>query len=332
MISLIKIIDEMKNDYQKDLYREVKVLTRKITLSSKCEININLYKNDNTCEVSVMLPEDTTAESLKSLPRWKGMEEYWATSLENETKNKYLEFKQLSSYDQRIFIQVMQDVINSVESSNIEKTVQAIKEALSKWSAFFKRNDEMLLSAVEQQGLYGELYVLNKLLSINSDAVHWWTGSNKETHDFYFDDNALEVKTSSKVGPDKVMISNEYQLDDFGVGGNLHLMFIKLKKSDADGERLSQIVDRICEKISESDKAIFEEKLLKACYLYDMPELYTYCFRVRDERCYIVENGFPRIIATNTNDGIGSVKYELSLDACSAYEISVESFYEGVIA
>ena len=88
MISLIRIIDEMKNDYQKDLYREVKVLTRKITLSSKGEININLYKNDNTCEVSFMLPKDTTAESLKSLPRWKGMDEYWATSLENETKNK----------------------------------------------------------------------------------------------------------------------------------------------------------------------------------------------------------------------------------------------------
>ena len=79
-----------------------------------------------------------------------------------------------------------------------------------------------------QQGLYGELYLLDKLITLKGEkAVECWTGCNSETHDFYCGIDAVEVKSSSVKGPNKVNISSEYQLDDTGVLGRLYLLYLK---------------------------------------------------------------------------------------------------------
>lgn len=61
-----------------------------------------------------------------------------------------------------------------------------------------------------------------------------------------------------------------------------------------------------------------------------MPELYKLHFKLREENCYDVEDGFPRITAKMLNKGITSVDYTLSLDACNSFQITIESFYKGV--
>ena len=47
MISLINILDEMKNDYSKELYSSSKVITRQFAFSTGSKVNINLYKLDD---------------------------------------------------------------------------------------------------------------------------------------------------------------------------------------------------------------------------------------------------------------------------------------------
>lgn len=239
--------------------------------------------------------------------------------------------KQVGNYDRRIFVQVMQDVIDAVELAGLSRTIFSVIDVLSKWSSFFKRNEQTTLSEIEQQGLYGELCVFEKLLKSRNDVVACWTGCMKETHDYYTDANAIEVKTSCKSGPDIIKVSNEYQLDDSDVDSRLYLVFLKMKRSEADGEKLPAIVKRIHEKLTEDQREKFEDKLLKAGYIYKMPELYTYAFRVRNERFFEVKEGFPRIIALNLDNGIGAVEYELSLDACTGYEVSEDVFIKELL-
>lgn len=196
---------------------------------------------------------------------------------------------------------------------------------------FFEFEKNYVLSDSVQQGLYGELYVLEKIISLKgSNIIDCWTGCNAETHDFYLGEDALEVKSSSAKGPEKIKISNEYQLDDTGVVGRLFLMYLKMRKSEIYGETLPVIVERILSKLTSVEKMKFQNKLFKVGYLYQLPELYTVHFTVNDENCYKVVEGFPRITKHNISKGIGAVNYIVSLDACESFLITVETFYKGV--
>lgn len=327
MISLINILDDMRKDFAKDAYKTSKVITRQFSCSSGSRIDINLYKSDEACEISFMLPADVEKDNLKKLPSWKGMEARFT-----HAPDSHISFKQLGDYYRNIFLLVMQEVIDAVELAGLAMTLVAINNVLAKWSAFFKRDDQTTLSAIEQQGLYGELVVLENLMRYKEGIISCWTGCEKETHDFYLNDMAIEVKTSSRSGPDLIKVSNEYQLDESDVKGKLYLVFLKIKRSEADGEKLPSIVERIYRKLNGDQAIKFEEKLLKSGYVYKMPDLYTYAFRVRNERYFEVKKGFPRITATGLDKGIGAVEYELSLDACSNYEISTDIYIKGVNA
>ena len=140
----------------------------------------------------------------------------------------------------------------------------------------------------------------------------------------------MEIKSSSAKGPEKVKISNEYQLDDTGVIGFLYLLYLNMKKSEVDGEGLPVLVERIMLQLDYDQREMFKNKLFKVGYVYAMLELYTYHFRIREESCYIVKEDFPRITPKNVCKGIGAVEYVVSLDACRSYMIEVASFYKGV--
>ena len=331
MISLINVIENIKNDFAKEQYRNSIVLTRRYVLAKENVISVSLNKNTGLCEMSIDIPEKTTSEELNSLPKWKGLEGKDNIVSPKTGTKRILSFEQLQGYDQAIFVNVMQDVCENLECVDKEGCVSTVKKTLQKWRVFFQFEKDYVLSTNVQQGLYSELWVLEKLISQNcSKALEYWTGYNSESHDFYVGKDAIEVKSSSVKGPEKVKISNEYQLDDTGVIGLLYLIYLNMKKSEADGEVLPDIVERIMLQLDYSQKDLFKDKLFKVGYVYSMPELYTYHFRVREESCFMVTDKFPRITPKNVNKGIGAVEYVLSLDACRSYMIEVESFYKGV--
>ena len=326
MISLISVLEDIKRDFLQDQYNNSIVLTRRFVLAKDNIISISLHKNSWLCEVGIVIPDETTVEELNSLPKWKGME-----GKSNGCMTRYLSFEQLEGYDQAIFVNVMQDVCNDIEYIDMKSCVVNVKKTLQKWSVFFQFEKDYVLSVNAQQGLYGELWVLEKLIDHNGEkALNFWTGYNAEAHDFYIGSDAVEIKSSSAKGPEKVKISNEYQLDETGVIGLLYLIYLNIKKSEADGENLPQIIERIIVKLDFAQKELFKEKLLKVGYVYAMPEFYNYFFRVREESCFIVKDKFPRITSKSVSKGIGAVEYVVSLDACRSYMIEIESFYKGV--
>ena len=333
MISLINILEDIKNDFMKEQYKNSRVLTRRFVLGKDNIIFVSLYKNTGLCEIDMEIPEKITVEELNLIPKWKGMEGKCNVISEKTgfRSARYLSFEQLKGYDQAIFINVMQDVCDALRYVDKENCVSTVKKILQKWSIFFQFEKDYVLSANVQQGLYSELWILEKMIEKNgSKALEYWTGCNSEAHDFYIGCDAVEIKSSSAKGPEKVKISNEYQLDETGVIGALYLICLNIKRSEADGEKLPEVIERIMLQLNLGQKEIFKEKLLKVGYVYAIPKLYTYHFRVREETCFIVKDKFPRITPRNVRKGIGAVEYEVSLDACRSYMIEMESFYKGV--
>lgn len=331
MIFLIDIFNDIVGDFNKSQYVESSVLSRKFILNENTTLLVSVYRSNMICEVSVQMPDDTNVDSLKNIPKWKGMEEKLSTIHNDGIGQVFLSFKQLEDFDKKIFFIVLQDIVETLIEQPEKEAIFLIKEILLKWNTFFQFDKNYILSENVQQGLYGELYILEKVVKLRGEnAINCWTGCNAESHDFYFGKDALEVKSSSSKGPDKVNISNEFQLDDTGLIGRLYLMYIKMKKSEIDGESLPDIVERIADKLSTNSRLTFLNKLLKVGYLHQMPELYTLCFRTREESCYAVKDGFPRITTKTISKGIGSVDYMVSLDACNSFQITVENFYKGV--
>ncbi len=331
MISLINVIEDIISDFDKKQYEDSIALTRRYTLFRGNVISVSFNKKTELCEIAIDIPEETTSEALNSLPKWKGMEKKDYSVSENTGRKRVLLFEQLEGYDRSIFVNVMQDVCENLEFLDKESCVVAVKKTLQKWSVFFQFEKDYVLPINSQQGLYGELSVLETLIGQKGrKALGYWTGYNAEAHDFYIGKDAVEVKSSSAKGPEKVKISNEYQLDDSGVIGSLYLLYLSIKKSEVDGEALPEIVDRILSQLDYSQKDIFKDKLFKVGYVYSMPELYTYRFHVRDMSCFVVKDNFPRITPQSVKKGIGAVEYVISLDACRSYMLEIETFYKGV--
>ena len=306
MIFLTNVYNDIIGDFVKEQYKESKILSRRFEFKDNVVMLISVYKNSQLCEVSVAIDDNVTSVFLNSMPKWKGMEERMSELYDdNNRKRKFLSFKQMEDFDKKIYFIVMQDIIDTLYESSKNEILNKIKAVLIKWNVFFQFDKDYVLSDNVQQGLYGELYLLDKLITLKGEkAVECWTGCNSETHDFYCGIDAVEVKSSSVKGPNKVNISSEYQLD--------------------------VIVERIASMLSPEYRIKFYDKLLKIGYVYQMPELYKLHFKLREENCYDVEDGFPRITAKMLNKGITSVDYTLSLDACNSFQITIESFYKGV--
>lgn len=331
MISLINVISDIENDFAEKLYSESKALTRRFILNRGNKFFVTIEKKTKLCEVAFVISEDTNNDELNSLPKWKGMEEICVVVPSDNEEKRRLVFKQLEGYDRAIFIRVMQDLIDAIDDISKEKCVVAIKNTLQKWSIFFRFEKNYILSENAQLGLYGELIILEKMIQLKgAKALGCWTGYNAEAHDFYFGNDAVEVKSSSAKGPECVKINNEYQLDESDVIGDLYLIYLSLKKSIVDGEKLPDIIGRIMLNLDISQRERFSDSLLKIGYIVSMPELYNYHFRLRDESCFIVKDKFPRITSKTIEKGIGSVNYTISLDACRSYMVEIETFYKGV--
>lgn len=331
MIFLTNIYDDIVKDFTKEQYKNSNILSRRFVFRNNIIVLVSVYKHTQLCELSISLEDDVTSDSLNTIPKWKGMEKRLSEICDGGEKKNFLSFKQVADFEKKIFFIVMQDIIEAAYDSLRNDIINPIKEVLIKWNTFFQFDKDYILSDNVQQGLYGELYLLEKLIMIKGEkALECWTGCNAETHDFYCGVDAVEVKSSSAKGPNKVNISNEYQLDDTGILGHLYLLYLKVKKSEIDGESLPEIVERISVMLSSECRLNFYNKLLKVGYIYQMPELYKTYFKIREENCYDVVEGFPRITVKTISKGITCVDYTVSLDMCNSFQVTIESFYKGV--
>lgn len=261
-------------------------------------------------------------------PKWRGISIDIAQLPVYGSDRYYVRFVQLPESEDYIFEIVVEDLRQAVARlQSSENGINTIIDILTKWKRFFQSEKGLVMTDELQEGLYGELIFLEKLLtSIGTSSVANWVGGVKETHDFYFGSNAVEVKTTSRKEPYSVQISSEYQLDVKDVADRLFLYAVALRKSKQSGERLPEIVSRIRDRLigDSSMKMRFDDMLLQYGYIDGIEELYVTGFHIRDTYVYEVKGEFPQIIRIMLRPGVSKVTYELSLSQCTPYICSDE--------
>lgn len=233
-----------------------------------------------------------------------------------------------------IFASLCENLIQSVIRLNTEqKIIRTVVNQLEKWKTLFEKNNSTGLTPAEQQGLYGELHFLQKILSKPDanpcDALRTWVGVDKAMRDFQGSNWAVEVKTTSTNNPQKVTINGERQLDETLLE-NLFLYHSSVEVSNGNGQTLCQKIAAIRE-ILENDTpalSLFNAKLFEAGYLDKHEPFYQNKFyQIRNENYYKIENDFPRIKENELRGGVSDVKYAIILAMCDEYLISENQIF-----
>jgi len=313
----------------KPIYDAKSTAIRLITYSNKLQVAFAINKGSGLR--SIYLSVGNTASKV-SFPKWKGVSIELVKIPEYGIDELFVAMKELPNSASYIFEIVAEDLRKTLEAvKDSSQALDAVNEILAKWKKFFQYDGAVLLSDIRQQGLMGELCFLKEAIQeIGTYSVAKWAGSNDETHDFYFNDHAVEVKTTSTKEPYRAHISSEYQLDVTDVPGKLYLIFYALRKSQSTGVTLSEMVQTIRELLEHfpAMQLQFTDKLHKYGFFEEVSDLYTTGYYIRDEYQFELRDGFPCIVSKMLNKGISNVEYSLGMDVCQNYRVEKKDMFK----
>ena len=205
---------------------------------------------------------------------------------------KMLHVQLMRNENQRVFAALCEDLITTLKPlSSTKEMAQEVVNQLHRWKDLFGKLKFEGLSKEEQQGLYGELVFLRKLL-------------NRSSNDTYV--STLQLWT----GVDNSLVAH------------LFVYHLVLEVSKTNGESLPMIVSEIKALLSGNVPAlcIFEEKLIEAKYISCHESLYAERFyKKRSEKYYKVLADFPRIMENDLRNGVSNVVYVISIGMCDEY-------------
>jgi len=222
-----------------------------------------------------------------------------------------------------IFATICANIVNSIIGAASEKEgMRLVITQMRKWKELFSRRKDQKLSAQEQQGLFGELLFLRKLLLSSIDKVTttgFWLGPDKAPKDFQSDMWAVEIKTTSANSHSGISINGELQLDETDVE-HLFLFNLVVEVLPQDGQTLPELIADIRQLLKGDNRAtsVFESKLILAGYFDFDEEFYNdRHYHIRKEQYFQVQDEFPRIKKDDLKIGVSEVKYSISLNFSS---------------
>jgi len=218
-----------------------------------------------------------------------------------------------------IFAAICGNIANTIQSVSTEK--EAIKLVISqmrKWQDLFSKKLKSTLSIQEQQGLFGELSFLRKLICSPIDKVRsivFWVGPNMAPQDFQSEYWAVEVKTIAANKYPNVSINGELQLDETLVE-KLFLYNLVVDVVTVDGRSLPELVSELRDSLSVDNNALnlFENKLIYYGYFdIDADAYKERRYHIRKESYYLIQGEFPRIKKDDLLLGVSDVRYTITL-------------------
>lgn len=310
-------------DLMNNKYNPHNNIYRKFTCKNGSGVIYSLAVKDRTRALSIPI---MNSDKEMSFPSWKGVDIALVYLPEYSSDNQvYIQLRQMPDTEPYIYEVVVEDLrkgLDAVDSPSLFAfTVQKI---LKKWKEFFSSGKKPILSATEEQGLYGELKFIEDVISkMGFHIINSWSGINHETHDFYIGQNAVEVKTTTTQAPYMAHINSEYQLDNNDINGELFLRMYALRKDKNGGETLPQLINSIRNIISDDYSCLesFNSKLLKAGYLDIAEDYYTTGFTIRERYSFKVDDGFPKIIKKDLLNGVNNIEYNILIAQCITYAI-----------
>jgi hypothetical protein len=238
-----------------------------------------------------------------------------------------LRFELTDTSHSDVFDVIGNDVLRHVlQAANDAAAFAVFATRIGEWQHFLDQLPRDGLSEQAQQGLFAELWFMQKfLVPVGAQrAVGAWAGPKALAKDFHLPGLAFEVKASSAKQHTKFGISNEVQLDPAGVG-RLILYGLLLERLVAGGTSLPELVSSLRADLLRSDPNSlipFSELLLQSGYVDSDAARYTARFVVRSERFFDVKGDFPRIVDADLRRGVGDVRYSILLSECEQYALS----------
>lgn len=251
--------------------------------------------------------------------------------------NRLLTIQLFSDANTDIFAYLCGNLVETIERCDTEaKAIKLVLNRLEKWKTMFSKGASDGLSITEQQGLYGELMYLHKLIlrGIFSyiDTLKIWVGADKAMRDFQGKDWAVEAKTISINNADQITINGERQLDETLLD-KLYLYHLSVEVSCMNGQTLNEKVDEL-RSLFLDDKAalnIFNAKLMEAGYFDHHRELYRErCYKIRKESIYVIDDSFPRIKESELRDGVSNTVYSINVSTCAEYMVSENTHFNSI--
>lgn len=223
-----------------------------------------------------------------------------------------------------VFVTLSNDLVNAMQALKDDKQfIDTFFGRLGIWKLFLDKSGEKGLGPERRRGLFGELHLLKELVipAIGTDSIKFWTGPSGAMHDFEFGKFAVECKTMASNKSQKVSISNERQLEDAGYD-DLFLACVAITVRRNATPSLVTIVKEI-ESLLERDPlnlVNFRNNLLRCGYSSVHDEIYQReGYHVDEIHAFKVRDGFPRLLASDLEPGVGGLHYTVDLSACTSF-------------
>lgn len=160
---------------------------------------------------------------------------------------RYLEISTTHKSLYRNFFFFLSDIVAAaIEGSDPQNAFAA---SVIRWNALLQNST--LLGEERQRGLFGELWMLRRLLnSMGLPALDAWTGPMGEAHDFRLETREFEVKTTSRA--ERVHIINGSSQLEPSPNSELFILSLQLAEAGAGGETLPDLVRQILEMMKAS--------------------------------------------------------------------------------
>ena len=227
-----------------------------------------------------------------------------------------------------LFGALAQDLVTYIAAvATATDVAPALFGRLARWQQFLKRLAPDGLGAEAQRGLYGELLFLKRVLIPTLggvSALNAWTGPQGTDQDFQSGDRrAIEVKTAAGHQLQVLEIASERQLDLIGLDVLL-IYFASLDVRSGSGETLPEAIAamRTLIDLTHGAREVFEACILEAGYLdVHAPRYAGVGYDLRRTAFFRVTDAFPRITETMLPQGIGNVRYAVSVAECEHHLI-----------
>ena len=223
------------------------------------------------------------------------------------------------------------DFLDSAATVEEERVFHRFLARIRAWQDFMDRRRAGVLSDEAEQGLFGELFVLERMLEVGISAVKAliaWEGPLDSLQDFILGMGGIEVKTTiSEVGF-LATVSSLGQLDE-ELRRPIFLAAVRLALHHS-GTTLFQKSDGIRKRIGNSQAAldIYETRLMQAGLLRSAAGQYTRRFIHTSSVIVPLQEDFPRLTRANVHPAIKDARYEIDLDLAGAEDIGLQAALE----
>jgi hypothetical protein len=270
---------------------------------------------------------ETSPPPIDALPRLAGIE---VIAFEIGEENCRLVLTLLDTEQFDVFRTLCADLMKATAHLRKEQSLAGLTITLTRlrrWQGLLEKAQRNILSQSRIIGLIGELFVLRDFLfpalSVH-DAVQSWRGPYGDEQDFLLAGRIIEVKTQLSTADRNLNVSSEDQLDTGSGPIMICHQTLDVPASDqGEAFSLNGLIASMAETIASTDIAaadLFRSGLLEAGYRkreeYDRP------FWLLNARTYLeVRDGFPRIVPSMLEPGIGNVRYRVAVQACAEFKI-----------